>query len=91
MLGARLPQTAAHNDASEQRNVMAMADWVAQVLKRMLLIAVGGMMVLPAAASAAAAPVGALTQLPGQLGCFTTAASACANSSSGWLAPRRKL
>lgn len=63
---------------------MAMADWVAQVLKRMLLIAVGGLLVLPAAASAATTPpAGALTQLPGQLGCFSTAASASCQLATG--------
>jgi DNA-binding beta-propeller fold protein YncE len=62
---------------------MAMPSWVAQVFKRMVLVVIAGLLVLPAAASAAAPPVGALTQLPGQLGCFTTAASASCQLATG--------
>lgn len=53
-----------------------MADWVAHVLKRMLLVAVAGALLLPAAASAAPPPVGGLTQLPGPAGCFAGTATA---------------
>jgi 6-phosphogluconolactonase (cycloisomerase 2 family) len=42
---------------------------------------VGALLVLPAAASAA--PVGSLTQLPGQLGCFTTVASGSCQLATG--------
>jgi 6-phosphogluconolactonase (cycloisomerase 2 family) len=62
---------------------MAMADWGAQVLKRMLLVAVAGLLALPAAASAAPPPVGGLTQLPGQLGCFTTMPSGSCQLATG--------
>lgn len=43
-----------------------------QALKRMLLVMVAGLLLLPAAASAAPAPIGGLTQLSGTLGCFST-------------------
>src|SRR5690349_16032916 len=76
--GALLPDTAVPLDRpTEQRDVMAMGnDWISQALMRMLLVAATGLLLLPAAASAAPPPVGGLTQLPGQLGCFTTAPSA---------------
>lgn len=60
-----------------------MGDRVAQVLRRLLLVAVAGLLALPAAASAAPPPVGGLTQLPGQLGCFATAASASCRLATG--------
>jgi Big-like domain-containing protein/lactonase family protein with 7-bladed beta-propeller/WD40 repeat protein len=58
-------------------------DRISQALKRMLLVAVAGLLLLPAAASAAPPPVGGLAQLPGQLGCFTTVASASCQLATG--------
>ncbi|MGN6870375.1 MAG: Ig-like domain-containing protein [Solirubrobacteraceae bacterium] len=58
-------------------------NWISQTLKRMLLVAVAGLLLLPTAASAAAPPVGGLTQLPGRLGCFATVASASCQLATG--------
>jgi 6-phosphogluconolactonase (cycloisomerase 2 family) len=60
-----------------------MSNWGAQVLKRMVLVAAAGLLALPAAASAAPPLVGGLAQLPGQLGCFSTAASASCQPATG--------
>ena len=49
----------------------------------MLLVVTAGLLLLPAAASAAPPPVGGLTQLPGQLGCFTTVASGSCQLATG--------
>jgi 6-phosphogluconolactonase (cycloisomerase 2 family) len=49
----------------------------------MLLVLTAGLLLFPAAASAASPPVGGLTQLPGQLGCFTTAASGSCQAATG--------
>jgi 6-phosphogluconolactonase (cycloisomerase 2 family) len=57
--------------------------WLCQALRRMLLVVIAGLLVLPAAASAAPPPAGGLTQLPGQLGCFTTVASGSCQLATG--------
>ena len=60
-----------------------MGEWVANALKRMLLVAVAGLLLVPAAASAAPPTVGGLTQLPGNLGCFASAASSACQIGAG--------
>src|SRR5689334_796640 len=57
--------------------------WRWQVVRRMLLVVTAAVLLLPAAASAAPPPVGGLTQLPGQLGCFPTAASGSCQLATG--------
>lgn len=42
-----------------------------QPLKRMMVVALAGLVLLPAAANAAAQPIGGLTQSPGTLTCVS--------------------
>jgi 6-phosphogluconolactonase (cycloisomerase 2 family) len=57
--------------------------WLSHTRRKMVLVVTAGLLVLPAAASAAPPPIGALTQLPGQLGCFTTVASGSCQLATG--------
>ncbi len=60
-----------------------MGDLVSHALRRMLLVAVAGLLLLPAVASAAPPPVGGLTQLSGPAGCFGSTASAACQVGNG--------
>src|SRR5947209_10245056 len=57
--------------------------WLSHACRTIVLVLTAGLLALPAAASAAAPPVGALTQLPGQLGCFPTVASGACQLATG--------
>lgn len=50
-------------------------NWISQALRRTLLVAVTGLLLVPAVASAAPPPVGGLTPLPGASGCFAGTAT----------------
>jgi 6-phosphogluconolactonase (cycloisomerase 2 family) len=63
-------------------------DWISQALKRMLSVAVAGLLLIPAAASAAPPPVGGLTPLPGASGCFAgTATPGSCQAANGIFSP----